>query len=107
VKKKKKEKKPSRLKKVAYSLSLALVFGMCAYVLLPGFSRLEKVRTQIAELRRTYDEKQLHNETLKVEIESMYTSEGIERAARQHLRLAKPDEVVVVFVPSGDRSSAE
>jgi cell division protein FtsB len=103
----KKEEKASRVKKAAYPLSLILTAGLCAYVLVPGFKQLDRVHVQIDELRRTESEKRLYNEALKQEIGSMYTSEGIERAARRHLRLARPDEVIVVFESPQENKSAE
>jgi len=103
----KEEERPSSVKKAAYPLSLILTAGLCAYLLVPGFKQLDKVQAQIDELRGIESEKRLHNEALKEEIGSMYTSEGIERAARRHLRLAKPDEVIVVFESPQESKSAE
>lgn len=103
----KKEEKASGVKRAAYPLSLILTAGLCAYVLVPGFKQLDTVHVQIDELRRTEGEKRLYNEALKQEIASMYTSEGIERAARRHLRLARPDEVIVVFESPQQNKSAE
>jgi cell division protein FtsB len=106
-KKKKTNGKPNRLKKSVYPLSLALVTATCVYVLLPGFKELEGVRAQIADLRRVAREKSLGNESLKKEIESMDTPEGVERAARQHLRLAGPGELLIVFETPENAVSAE
>ncbi len=102
TKKKKKQEKPNRLKRAVYPMSLALVTGLSVYVLLPGFRDLEGVRAQIAELRRSAREESLSNEALRKEIESMDTAEGVERAARQHLRLARPGEMLIIFeTPKG------
>jgi cell division protein FtsB len=106
MKKKKKERR-SRLRKVSYPVSVALVMGACAYILLPGFRDLERVRQDAARLRRLEGVRESRNQALKREIASMKTSEGIERAARRHLRLAKPDEVIVVFQSPGEEVSTE
>lgn len=103
----KKKERQSRAKKAAYPLSLVLTVGVCAYVLVPGFKELEKVRDRIVELRRVAQEKNSYNQALREDIKSMHTSEGIERAARRHLRLAKPDEVIVVFHSPENGDSAE
>ena len=96
-KKKKGKKKPSRLRKFLYPVSLIAVVGVCAYVLVPGFRELESVRSRKAELEGVQQEKKSANQALKREIARMNTSEGIEEAARKYLQLAKPDEVVVSF----------
>lgn len=106
-KKKKKKDKPNRLKKAVYPLSVILVSGACVYVLLPGFKELEGVRAQIAELRQVAEEKNLDNEALRKDIESMDTAEGIERAARHYLRLARPGELLIIFQPPGNETSTE
>jgi len=106
-KKKKKKEKPSRVKKAIYPLSLVLMAGVCVYVLLPGFKELEGVRAQIAELRQIACEKSLDNEALRKEIESMDTAEGIERAARRHLRLARPGELLIIFETPENETSTE
>ncbi len=99
-KRKKKEEKPSRLKSFVYPISVVVLLAVCGYVLMPGFGELEKVRAQLRELSQVAREKEGSNEQLRREIESMETSEGIELAARRYLRLAKPDEVIVVFSPA-------
>jgi len=96
-KKKKGKKKRSRLRKFFYPASLIAVGGMCLYVLVPGFRELESVRARKAELERVQQEKKSANEALKERIAKMNTSEGIEQAARKHLQLAEPDEVIVSF----------
>jgi cell division protein FtsB len=104
---KKKKENRGRLKKAVYPLSLVFVVGACAYVLLPGFRELDGVRATLRRLNRLEREKKQHNEALKQEIASMHTSDGIERAARQYLRLAKPDEVIVVFRSSEEEKPTE
>ncbi len=105
--KRKKEEKPNRARKAVYPLSLILLLGVSAYVLAPGFQELDQVRAQVKELRRKEGERKSHNEALRKEIESMHTSEGIEWAARRYLRLAKPDEVVIVFRSPEDNKAEE
>jgi cell division protein FtsB len=107
VKKKKKKKKRSKLLKFFYPASVLAVMLACAYVLVPGFRELASVRAQVAALERAYQEKSAANASLKKEIASMNTAEGIERAARRYLRAAKPDEVIFVFKPPHDENSTE
>jgi len=107
MRKRKKEKRPSRLRKAIYPLTVILVVGVCAYTLLPGFEELEKVHARIGRLRQISREKESRNEALKNEIASMHTSEGIELAARRHLRLARPDEVIVIFQSPEEGNATE
>jgi cell division protein FtsB len=96
-KKKQKKKKRSELRKFVYPAIVVVLMAVCAYLLLPGFRELDSVRARVGELERVSDEKKAANEILEKEIASMSTSEGIERAARQHLHVAKSDELIVRF----------
>jgi cell division protein FtsB len=106
VRKREKEKR-SRLRKVFYPAMVMAVAGVCAYILVPGFRELESVRSRVAELERVLLSSKSRNEALRREIASMDTPEGIERAARRHLRLAKPDEVIVRFESPEKAETAE
>ncbi len=103
----KKKKKRSKLRKFVYPAIVVVVMGACAYVLLPGFRELESVRARVGELERVSEEKKTANEILEKEIASMSTSEGIGRAARQHLHVAKPDELIVRFGPAEGKEQTE
>ncbi|MDP2897156.1 MAG: septum formation initiator family protein [bacterium] len=105
--KKQGNEKPSRLMRVVYPLTLALIAAGCVYALMPGFRELEDVRAQMANLRQTLTAKSLANEALSKEIESMDTAEGVERAARRYLRWARPDEVLVLFEPPSGETTTE
>ncbi len=105
--KKKETEKRGRLRRFFYPGSVIAVTGVCAYVLVPGFREVESVRARLAELERVRVEKRSSNEVLKKEIAGMQTAEGIELAARRHLRLAKPEEVIVVFESPREETSTE
>lgn len=107
MRKKKKQKKRSKLRKFYCPGSLIVVTGACVYLLVPGFRELQSVRARMAKLEHVQRERKAGNEALKKEIASMKTSEGIERAARRHLRLARPDEVIVRFQPPEEGKSRE
>jgi len=103
----KKNEKRGRLRKLLYPAGIAALVVFCGYILFPGFRDLETVRSKIAELERIHREKELRNDTLREEIAKMRAPEGIERAARRHLRLVRPDEVIVVFRPEEGKEYAE
>ena len=108
MKKKGKEKKKRRtLTKFVYPASVVAVIGVCAYVLVPGFRDLESVRARVADLERVRQQKESRNQALTKEIASMNTPEGIERAARRHLRLARPGELIVHWLSPGEEESTE
>lgn len=106
-KKGKEKKKRSKLRKCIYPASVFAVIAVCAYVLVPGFRELDGVRARIVEMERSKQQQESRNASLKKEIASMDTSEGIERAARRHLRVAMPDEVIVRFQSPEEEKSTE
>jgi cell division protein FtsL len=100
-------KSPSTAERIAFGIILVAVVCLCAVLLVPGLRRLHERHNQINQLndeRKAEEQKKLRAER---EIAELATDKGIERAAREELRLVKPGEIVFDFGPAAPGSAAE
>ncbi len=91
------KKSPSRVARIGFPLIVVAMVCLCVAVLVPGIRRLHERRGQIEVLREDLKAARERVRQCRREIEELGTDEGIERVAREELRLAKPGETVFDF----------
>ncbi len=91
------KKSPSRVARIGFPLIVVAMVCLCVAVLVPGIRRLHERRGQIEVERERKKAAEQCVLRLKREKNELETDEGIERVAREELRLAKPGETVFDF----------
>ncbi|MBN1917014.1 MAG: septum formation initiator family protein [Verrucomicrobia bacterium] len=83
--------------RIAFGVILVAVVCLCAVLVVPGLRRLHERHEQIEALKEERNAEEQKKLRAEREIGELSTDEGIERVARQELRLVKPGEVVFDF----------
>jgi cell division protein FtsB len=91
------KKSPSRTTRFIEAAIAIAVACFFVALLIPGLRSLHERRLEIQQLRQEVEAARQRVEDRRREIQELGTDEGIERAAREELHLAKPGEVVFVF----------
>lgn len=91
------KKSPSPAERIALPLIILAVVCLCAYVLLPGIRRLHERGRDIRALGKEKAAAAERVRQCQRQIRELDTDKGIERVARDELRLVKPGEIVFFF----------
>ena len=91
------KKTPSRTTRFVEAAIAITVAGLFVALLVPGIRRLHERQQEIQDLREAVKAARERVEDRRRQIQELGTDEGIERAAREELHLAKPGEKIFVF----------
>lgn len=89
-----------RQKKFYYSfLTLVLIFCLAqvGYSAIKNISKLVSYKVKIGALEKTLHEAEKYNDNLKKEIKVFSAAPNLEGIARNTLKMAEPDEVLVII----------
>lgn len=99
-KNKKQQKKNNKKRKVylsAVTLILLILVGQVAYSALYNISKIVVYRTKIAKSQELKEQAEIKNKQLKNEIENFNSMNRVESIARNNLKMAGENEVLVII----------
>jgi len=78
--------------------------ALLAWAMYPALRIQYQTGRRVAGLQAQYDALRKKNQTLRAEVDLLKQPEGVEKAARETLNLAKPGENVIVVIPANAAS---